>query len=63
MTRREFLRASVTATVAAPMVNRGRYRLSAQAPHAYSARAIELVGRATVIDMLSPFSIGSRPSP
>ena len=61
MTRREFLRASVATAVVAPMVNRGRYRLSAQATQAYSARAIELVGRATVIDMLSPFSIGSRP--
>ena len=61
MTRREFLRASARVMAVAPMVNRGRYRLFAQSARTYSARAIELVRRATVIDMLSPFSIGSRP--
>lgn len=61
MTRREFLRVSVGTAAVAPRVNRGRYRLAPQSPHTYSARAIELVGRATVIDMLSPFSIGSSP--
>src|SRR5688500_9622363 len=55
MTRREFLRAAAGAASAAPMVNRGRYRLFAQPARTYSARAIELVGRSTVIDMLSPF--------
>jgi membrane dipeptidase len=60
MTRREFLRASASAMAVAPMVNRGRYRVFAQSSQTYSARAIDLVGRATVIDMLSPFSIGSR---
>lgn len=38
----------------APMINRGRYRLFAQSAREYSARAIELVGRSLVIDMLSP---------
>jgi membrane dipeptidase len=38
------------------MVNRGRYRLFAGGP-AYSARAIELVERSTVIDMLAPLWI------
>jgi membrane dipeptidase len=61
MTRREFLCASAGSILVAPMVNRGRYRLFAQSPRSYSARSIDLVGRATVIDMLSPFSIGSRP--
>ena len=61
MTRREFLRVSGGIVAMAPMINRGRYRLFAQGERTYSARAIELVGRATVIDMLSPFSIGSRP--
>lgn len=61
MTRREFLRVSTSAAAAAPMVSRGRYKLFAQSSRTYSARAIELLGRATVVDMLSPFSIGSRP--
>lgn len=38
----------------APMINRGRYRLFAQSAREYSKRAIELVGRSLVIDMLSP---------
>ncbi len=61
MTRREFLRVGAGAVAAAPMVNRGHYRLSAQSARTYSGRAFELVGRSIVIDMLSPFSIGSRP--
>jgi membrane dipeptidase len=39
---------------AAPMINRGRYRLFGQSAAAYSRRAVELVGRSLVIDMLSP---------
>jgi len=41
----------------APMINRGRFRLFARSTVEYSSRAIELMGRATVIDMLSPFAI------
>src|SRR5260370_3804064 len=41
----------------APFLNRGRYLLFAGSPAEYSSRAIELVGRTTVIDMLSPFAI------
>ena len=62
LTRRELLkRVSMAgvAIVAAPMINRGRYRLFASSLE-YSTRAIDLVKRATVIDMLSPFLIGSR---
>ena len=62
LTRRELLkRASMAgaAIVAAPMINRGRYQLFASSLE-YSMRAIDLVKRATVIDMLSPFLIGSR---
>lgn len=59
LTRRKLLK-SVTAAglaaLAAPMINRGRYRLFASTKE-YSARAIGLVGRATVIDMLSPFTL------
>ena len=45
----------------APFINRNRYRIFARSPIEYSAKAIELVSRATVIDMLSPFSLGSSP--
>ncbi|MDQ3675058.1 MAG: dipeptidase [Gemmatimonadota bacterium] len=41
------------AMVAAPMLNRGRFRLFAQSVQEYSARAIALVQRSTVVDMLS----------
>ncbi len=40
---------------AAPMFCRGRHRLFAASPAEYSARAIELLGRSLVIDMLSPW--------
>jgi len=40
------------AVAAAPMINRGRFRLFAQEETTYSGRTIELVGRTTVIDML-----------
>ena len=42
---------------AAPFVVRGRYRLFAQTETGYSARAIELVERSLVIDMLSPLTL------
>src|SRR5688572_16426870 len=38
-------------------VNRGRFRLFATSNVEYSARAVELVSRATVIDMLSPLTL------
>ncbi len=41
----------------APMINLGRFRLFAGGAQEYSARAIELMGRALVIDMLSPLVI------
>ena len=60
LTRRELLKRAAVASVgivAAPMINRGRFHLFASSPVAYSSRAIELMKRATVIDMLSPFAI------
>jgi membrane dipeptidase len=45
------------AALLAPMVNRGRYRLFAQAQVEYSARAVRLVTESLVIDMLSPLTI------
>ena len=43
----------------APMINRGRFQLFAQSTTQYSTRAIDLMKRAVVIDMLSPFKISS----
>lgn len=53
------------AVAGAPMINPGRVRLFA-APEqrevgTYSTRAVDLVRRATVIDMLSPFKLGDNP--
>ena len=42
---------------AATMVNRGRYRLSAASDQKYSARAIEIVQRSTVIDMCAALAL------
>ena len=47
------------ATIAAPMINRGRYQLFGQNAPAYSARAISLMQRSLVIDMLSVLTLNS----
>lgn len=60
MTRRELLKSAAGAglmSLAAPMINRGRYRVFASSLKEYSARAIGLVKRSTVIDMLSPLTL------
>ena len=60
VSRRNLLKSAAAAgfaTLAAPMINRGRYCLFASSPKEYSARAVGLVGRSTVIDMLSPFTL------
>lgn len=57
MNRRSFLKSAVgSGAVSATMINRGRYLLFAGGPE-YSSRAIELVRRSTVIDMLAPLWI------
>ena len=64
LNRRAWLTATAGAglgALMAPMVNRGRFRLFAQSTAEYSARAIELMRRSVVIDMLSPFALGSSP--
>jgi len=43
--------------ISAAMINRGRYRLFPGSRVEYSARTIALMQRATVIDMLSPFTL------
>lgn len=53
--RRELLKQaalSSVAVLAAPVINRGRFRLFAHTATEYSRRAIDLMARATVIDML-----------
>lgn len=60
ITRREMLkRAGLTgaALLAAPMINRGRFRLFANSTTEYSRQAIDLIGRTTVIDMLSVLTL------
>ncbi|HUQ80762.1 MAG TPA: hypothetical protein VM076_06485, partial [Gemmatimonadaceae bacterium] len=44
--------AAGAAVIAAPFINRGRYQLFAFTAAEYSARAISLVQRSTVVDML-----------
>ena len=54
VSRRRLLTAAAASTAfAAPMLNFGRFRVFAASERVYSARAIELVGRSLVIDMLS----------
>jgi membrane dipeptidase len=48
-----------TGLTLAPMINRGRYRLFANRQTEYSTRAIDLVHRSLVVDMLSPFKLGA----
>lgn len=60
MTRREMLKRAAGASagiIAAPMVNLGRFRIFANSPKEYSARAIDLVGQSTVVDMLSVLTL------
>ena len=59
-TRRQMLQwaaSAVGAQVAAPFLNRGRYRLSAQSAREYSARCVDLVRGSLVIDMLCPLTL------
>src|SRR6266513_2795771 len=60
ITRREAIKSSAAASIgaiAAPFLSKGRYLLFADSNAEYSSRAVELVGRTTVIDMLSPLAI------
>ncbi len=56
ITRREAVKgiaAAGAAVLGAPFFNRGRYQIFANSPTEYSAKAIDLMARSTVIDMLS----------
>ena len=64
LSRRRLLHAGVgaaTAAVAFPMVNFGQYRVFADTPKTYSARAIKVVQDSLVIDMLAPVKLDFRP--
>ena len=52
--RRNFIGA---AALAFPFINKGRFQLFATSQTQYSARAIDLMKRATVFDMLSPMTL------
>lgn len=58
--RRELLKRSALAgagLLAAPMLNRGRYRIFASSTVEYSSRAVDLVRQSLVIDMLGPITL------
>jgi membrane dipeptidase len=60
ISRRTLLRAAAggcAAALAAPMLNLGRFRLFAHSAQEYSARAIALVQRSIVVDMLGVFTL------
>ena len=60
ITRRESIKRIALASAgvfAAPMINRGRFRLFAGSPAEYSARAVDLIGKSTVIDMLGVLTL------
>ena len=57
MNRRNLLKGAAVAAAAAPMINLGSFELFAQTNRKYSARAVDLVQRSTVIDMLNPLSL------
>jgi membrane dipeptidase len=60
ITRREMLKQAAFAgagVIAAPMINLGRFRIFANSTREYSARAINLIGQSTVIDMLSVLTL------
>jgi membrane dipeptidase len=56
-TRRQFLGAGIGVATAFPMIARGRYGLFPSSGAEYSARAVDVVGRSLVIDMLSPLTL------
>lgn len=52
-TRRRLLKGGLAAAVAAPMLNSGDFKVFAASDATYSARAVDLVERSLVVDMLS----------
>jgi membrane dipeptidase len=58
VSRRSLLKASLP--LAAPMINRGHFRIFAQSEANYSTRAVDLVQHSTVIDMLGLLTLDYR---
>ena len=55
VTRRAAIASIGAAVIGAPAILRGRYRVFAQTPAEYSARAIRLMQETTVVDLLNQF--------
>lgn len=55
VTRRDALATFAAATIGAPAVLRGRYRVFADSPQEYSARAVRLLQEHVVVDLLNQF--------
>jgi len=53
--------AAVAAITGFPMINLGQYRLNAASTKTYSKRAVDLVRKSLIIDMLAPLKIDFRP--
>ncbi|HZS48785.1 MAG TPA: membrane dipeptidase [Blastocatellia bacterium] len=63
ISRRDVLKSIASAgavALAAPMINRGRFSIFAGSTVEYSARAIDLMKRSLVMDMLSPLALDSQ---
>jgi membrane dipeptidase len=60
-TRRRFLKAAGAITLGAPFINSNRYALFAATPTRYSARAVKVIERSLVIDMLAPLKLDFTP--
>ena len=59
ISRRSILKGAAL-SLAAPMINRGRFSLFAQSETEYSVRTLDLVRRSTVIDMLGLLTLDYR---
>jgi membrane dipeptidase len=60
--RRRFCKAAVAAAVAAPFVNLGSYQVFAATPTKYSTRALKVIERTLVIDMLGVLKLDFEPT-
>lgn len=59
--RRRLLKSAIAAAVIFPMINVGRYTVFAATARKYSARAVKIIERSLVIDMLAPLKLDFRP--
>jgi membrane dipeptidase len=56
------MKGAFAASITFPMINVGRYTVFAATPHKYSARAMKLIERSLVIDMLAPLKLDFSPA-